>query len=171
MRYKIDLWEGSGCVKKARWDELIKLRSLANYQFGSRIGEFFFPEDIAVTRSKKTGRIRDIYYKGELIAIYRPRDGLISLSLAGAKRFFKNVKNPPSIVVVMDGVEEFVRKGKTVFAKHIVEADAEIRPQDEAFVVNRKRDLLAVGRASLSGEEMMSFKKGIAVRVRKGVDQ
>jgi len=158
-------------VEKARWDELIKLRSLANYQFGNRIGEIFFPDSITVTHSKRTGRIRDIYYRGELIAIYRPRDGLISLSLAGAKRLLKNVKNLPSIVVIEGDAEKFVRKGKTVFAKHVVNADPEIRPKDEIFVVNKKRELLAVGRASLSGEEMMYFKKGMAVRVRKGVDQ
>ena len=158
-------------MEKARWDELIKLRSLANYQFGNRIGDIFFHEDITVSHSKRTGRIRDIYHKDELIASYRPRDGLISLSLSGAKRLFKKVKNPPSIVVVMDDIEDFVRRGKTVFAKHVIKADIEIRSQDETFVVNKKRKLLAVGRASLSGEEMMSFRKGMAVRVRKGVDQ
>ncbi len=106
-----------------------------------------------------------------MIAIYRPRDGLLSPSLAGARRLLENVKSLPSIVVVNNDAEKFVKKGKTVFSKYVINADPEIRPQDETFIVNRKRELLAVGRALLSGEEMISFKKGIAVKVRKGVDQ
>ena len=155
---------------KIRRDELVKLRSLFNYQFGESLGEIFFPEQTEVTHSKRTGRIRDILYKDELIAVYRPRDGLISLSLAGAERFLNIVKNSPSIVVINDEIEKFIREGKTVFAKHVVKADPRIRAQDEIIVVNNQRELLTVGRALLSGREMLCFKKGIAVKVRKGVN-
>ncbi len=156
-------------LEKARWDELIKLRSLFNYQFGANYGDLFFPEDIKITRSKRTGRIRDIFLNDELIAIFRPRVGLISLSLAGAKRFLDVVEDSRSIVVVEEGVEDFIRKGKTVFAKHVIEADHRIRTQDEVIVTNKKKDLLAVGKAFLSGREMLCFRRGIAVNVRKGL--
>lgn len=158
-------------MRGANLSELIKLRSLANYQFGDRIGEILFPKDIEVTHSRKTGRIREIYFNEELIAVYRPRDGLLSLSLVGAKKIMSNVEEPPSRVVLSDDAVEFVRNGKTVFAKHVIDADRNIRPQDETVIVNGVGELLAVGRAILSGEEMISFKKGVAVRVRKGVDQ
>lgn len=156
-------------LEKARWDELIKLRSLFNYQFGENYGDLFFPEDIKITRSKRTGRIRDIFYNGELIAIFRPRVGLITLSLVGAKRFLDVVEGSRSIVVVDDGVEDFIRKGKSVFAKHVIKADHRIRSQDEVIITNEKKDLLAVGKAFLSGREMLCFNRGIAVNVRKGL--
>lgn len=156
-------------MEKAQWDELIKLQSLFNYQFGDIHGDLFFPKDIRVTRSKKTGRVRDIYYKRELIAIFRPKVGLISLSLAGAKRFLDVSKNSKSIIVVDEDIEDFIREGKTVFAKHVLESDYRIRPQDEVIITNKKRDLLAVGKASLSGKEMFYFNRGEAVNVRKGL--
>jgi len=62
-----------------------------------------------------------------------------------------------------------IREGRNVFAKHVVKADPWIRPQDEVIVVNDRRELLAVGRAVLTGSEMTQFKRGIAVKTRRGV--
>ena len=156
-------------METARWDEIVKLRSLFNYQFGDIHGDLFFPEEIRVTRSRKTGRVRYIYYKRELIAIFKPKVGLISLSLAGAKRFLDISENSKSIIVVDENIEDFIRGGKTVFAKHVLKADYRIRPQDEVIITNKRRDLLAVGKASLSGREMFYFNRGKAVNVRKGL--
>jgi 7-cyano-7-deazaguanine tRNA-ribosyltransferase len=158
-------------MKKAKINELTKLRSIANFQFDNRMGEILFPEEIEVTRSKRTGRIREIYLNSELLAVYRPRDGLLSLSLAGARRILEKNKDLPSKVVLEDIAVEFVSNGKSLFAKHVIESDVNIRPQDEVIIVNKKGDLIAVGRATLSGTEMLSFKKGIAVRVRSGINQ
>ena len=158
-------------MKKAKINELIKLRSLANFQFGNRIGETLFPEEIEVTHSKRTGRMREIYLNNEVIAIYRPRDGLFSLSLAGARRVLEKNKDLPFEVVLEDIAVEFVSKGKSLFAKHVIESDMNIRPKDEVIIVNKKGELIAVGKATLSGTEMLSFKKGIAARVRSGINQ
>jgi predicted RNA-binding protein (TIGR00451 family) len=49
-----------------------------------------------------------------------------------------------------------------------VEADDEIRRKDEVIVLNESEEVLAVGRAGLSGEEMKAFKTGVAVKVRRG---
>lgn len=158
-------------MKKANINELTKLRSLANFQFTNRIGEILFPEEIEVTHSRRTGRIREIYLNNELIAIYRPRDGLLSLSLAGARGILEKNKDPPLKVVLEDIAVEFVSKGKSLFAKHVIESDINIRSQDEVIIVNKKGELIAVGKATLNGTEMLSFKKGIAVRVRSGINQ
>jgi len=158
-------------MKKAKINELIKLRSLANFQFGNRIGKTLFPEEIEVTHSKRTGRIREIYLNNELIAVYRPRDGLLSLSLVGARGILEKNKILPFKVVLEDIAVEFVSKGKSLFAKHVIESDINIRPQDEVIIVNKRGELIAVGKATLSGTEMLSFKKGIAARIRSGINQ
>ena len=58
--------------------------------------------------------------------------------------------------------------GKSVFAKHVLDADTAISPQDEVIVLDKGGNLLAVGKAILTGNEMKLFKKGLAVRVRRG---
>ena len=61
--------------------------------------------------------------------------------------------------------------GINVFAKHVKDADPEIRPGSEVIIVDEEDNLLAVGKAILNGKEMIAFKSGIAVKVRRGVGE
>ncbi|MEM2385643.1 MAG: PUA domain-containing protein [Candidatus Bathyarchaeia archaeon] len=148
---------------------LRRIRSVADYQFGKGVGEKLFPENVEIVYSKRTGRIRYVYLDGKRLVTLRPMDGLFSLSIEGAKRIVENSIPAKCFVVVKNGVSKFVAEGGDVFAAHIVKADSEIRPKDEVIVVNEKGEVLAVGRAILSGEEMTAFRTGVAVKVRRGV--
>ena len=150
-------------------DALQKIRSVADYQFGRDAGKKLFPDDVRIVYSKNTGKIRHIHLGKELLATLRPTTGLFVLTLAGAKRLAREVKPLWCWVKVHDDAEPFVAKGRSAFAKHVIDADDEIRPNEEVIVVNRKGEVLAVGRALLSGKEMKEFKRGMAVRVRRGV--
>ncbi len=148
---------------------LRKIRSVANYQFGKDVGKKLFPDRVKIVYSKRTGKIRHIYLDGKLLATLRPTNGLFSLTIKGAKRMMKNVKKQRLWVKVMAEAEPFIVKGKSVFAKHVVNSDNEIRPQEEVVVINEKNEVLAVGKALLTGMEMKAFRRGVAVRVRRGV--
>ena len=150
-------------------DALQKIRSVADYQFGRDAGKKLFPDEIRIVYSKNTGKIRHIHLKEELLATLRPTTGLFVLTLAGAKRVVREVKPLRYWVKIQDEAEPFVSKGRSAFAKHVIDADDEIRPQDEVLVINRENEVLAVGRALLSGKEMKEFSRGMAVRVRRGV--
>jgi len=150
-------------------NDLQKIRSVADYQFGKGVGEKLFPSEVKITHSKRTGRIRHVYLEEKRLATLRPTNGLFSLTIAGAKRIMEHTKPQRLWVRVMEEAEPFVVKGKSVFAKHVIDADEEIRPQEEVIVMNEKGEVLAVGRAMLSGREMKAFKRGVAVRVRRGV--
>jgi predicted RNA-binding protein (TIGR00451 family) len=152
-----------------KFNDLCRIRSVADYQFGKGLGEKLFPSEVEIVYSKRTGRIRHVYLEGERLATLRPTDGLFSLAIAGAKRIMERVKPQPLWVRVREEAETFVGKGKSVFAKHVIDADEEIRPQEEVIVMNERGEVLAVGKAILSGKEMKAFKKGVAVRVRRGV--
>jgi uncharacterized protein with predicted RNA binding PUA domain len=149
-------------------DALRRIRSVADYQFGKGVGEKLFPENVEIAYSKRTGRIRYIYLDGKRLATLRPMDGLFSLSIEGAKRIIESGAPAKCIVTVKNTVSKFIADGGDVFAVHVVKADNEIRPKDEVIVVNEKGEVLAVGRAVLSGEEMTAFKVGVAVKVRRG---
>lgn len=145
-----------------------RIRSVADYQFGKGIGAKLFPENVEIIRSKRTGRIRYVYFDGKRLATLRPTDGLFSVSIAGAKRIVENANSAKCLVSVMDDVSKFIAEGGDVFAKHVVKADGDIRPKDEVIVVDEMGEVLAVGRAVLSGEEMITFTRGVAVKVRRG---
>jgi predicted RNA-binding protein (TIGR00451 family) len=147
---------------------LVRIRSIADYQFGRGVGARLFSKTVKIEYSKRTGRIRYIFHNGERLATLRPMDGLFSLSVSGAKRIAENPHFARYLVVVRNDVSGFVSAGGDVFAVHVVSADEEIRPKSEVIVVDERAEVLAVGRAVLSQEEMKAFNSGVAVKVRHG---
>ncbi|MDI6820407.1 MAG: hypothetical protein QMC89_05850 [Candidatus Hodarchaeaceae archaeon] len=146
--------------------ELQKLRAVADYQFDRGVGTRLFPDDIKVLRTG--GRVRQVKLGPDLLCAVRASDGFIVLNRRGAELVHAALKYPRLRVVVADDAAPFIADGKTVFAKHVVGADQEIRPAEEVLVVNKNDRLLASGRALLAGEEMLAFKVGKAVSVRRG---
>ena len=149
-------------------DLLQTVRKIADYQFGKGAGHKLFPDSVSFTISKKTGRVRQILHEGKLIATLNPLSGLLNLTIEGAKKLAVEGKVKPRWVKVQDGVASFIENGSDVFAKHVVEADEEIRPMEEVIVFNSRNEVIAVGKAVLSGTEMLDFKKGVAVKIRRG---
>ena len=78
--------------------------------------------------------------------------------------------SPSMRVRVEDEPAEFASKGNNVFAKFVIDCDPEIRPGDDVLVINTKDELAAVGRALMNREEMLAFKRGVAVRVKDSPD-
>jgi len=148
---------------------LRKVRTIADYQFGSGAGEALFPDGCAFTLSS-TGRIRQVAFEGVRLATIRAQDGRLTLGIAGAARLKRACAPPAYRVVIRDDVAPFIVQGRNAFAKHVVSADAAIRAGDEVLVVACGDELLATGAALLSGEEMLAFNYGVAVKVRQGRD-
>ncbi len=144
--------------------EVYKVKAIADYLFGKNVGDVLFNGEIRVERAR-TGKIRRIYSKDTLLATLRPRDGFLILTIEGAKRMLK-LRYPKNRVVVDSRVEEFVKEGKNVFARFVVDADEEITPYQEVIVVNEEDELLATGTAILNAREMKVFNRGIAVKTR-----
>jgi 7-cyano-7-deazaguanine tRNA-ribosyltransferase len=150
-------------------DVKIKLMAIADYQFGKDAGNILFEGDIEVEWAR-TGRIRRVYSGDALLATLRASDGSLILTIKGAKRLLR-LEYPKNRVVVSKEISKFIREGKSIFAKFVIDCDKEIRPSQEVIVVDSEDDLLATGRAILNGEEMLAFGRGIAVKTRHKVDE
>ena len=148
---------------------LKRVRTIADYQFGRGAGEVLFPDNVEFQFSS-TKRIRQILLDNNRIATVRAKDGMLTLSIEGARKLHEFLKYPTQRVVVNSDAEPFVAKGKTAFARHVVAVDTDIRAGVEVLVVGENDNLLATGKAMLSAIEMMAFKKGIAVDVRNGIE-
>jgi len=149
-------------------NELAKIRSIADYQFGKGVAAKLFPENVEVEYSPRTGRIRFINIDGERLATLRPTDGLLSLSVKAAKFVAENAAFAHCFVTVKNDVSEYIAAGGDVFAVHVVKVDVEIRASDEVIVLDEAGNVFAVGKAMLSSVEMTAFKSGVAVKVRHG---
>jgi predicted RNA-binding protein (TIGR00451 family) len=148
--------------------DLTKVRSIADYQFGKGVGKILFPKAVTISYSRRTGRIRYVHLDQKRLVTLRPTDGLFSLSIEGARRIAETSRSAGCFVTVQDGVSGFIADGSDVFAAHVVKAHSDIRAKDEVIVIDKNRQVLAVGRAVLPGDEMTTFKRGVAVKVRRG---
>ena len=79
------------------------------------------------------------------------------------------VKGAFAFGLVLDDSVPFNRDGKNVMAAFVLQCCKGVRPDDEVLAVNGKDELVAHGRALLNAEEMESFTRGVAVRVREGI--
>ncbi len=86
-----------------------------------------------------------------------------------AYRFVKTFKKQLKYTAIIDEeAEPFVRDGKTIFSKFVVDLDDDIRAEDEIFIVNEEWEPVAIGKAIVGAKEIREFKKGAAARNRWG---
>jgi uncharacterized protein with predicted RNA binding PUA domain len=149
---------------------LSRARVIAEFQFGPGTGAALFPEGCEFTLSR-TGRVRQILFRGDRLATLRAQDGRLTLSISGALRLHGAIPAPGARVTILEDVAPFAEAGKNVFARHVVAADPGIHAGDEVLVVDGKDRLLATGSAALSGKEMLAFNYGVAVSVRQGSER
>ncbi len=157
-------------MKKTSVDmDLIKVSAVLDMQFGTGASKVLFSGDLRFVKSKNTGKIRNVYCDGNHVLSMRAEDGLFTLKAHGAKLLHKSFKKPKLRVVIDEDAVPFVKECKSVFAKFVVECDPDLRPYDECLIVDKKDNLIAVGRTLLNSEEMTAFNHGAAVKTREAV--
>jgi archaeosine synthase len=135
------------------------LKAIADYQFGDGAGDALF-EDIRVKGRypKLKAYARGSESEGEQLAALVPNYGVLSFTLAGA-RLWRDSDAPTKV----GEIDDFVPHG-SVLAPGVVDASDDIRVGDE--VVIEGPQAFAVGRAEMSGPEMVGSSRGIASSVR-----
>jgi archaeosine synthase len=131
------------------------VKAIADYQFGDGAGDELFDELNTTSRYPKLQIRND---DGDQLAVMVPQYGVLAFTLAGARRWVES--DAPTKRVEIDG---FVPHG-SVLAPGVVDADDEVRVGDEVVVEGPRA--FGVGRAEMSGPEMRSSTRGIAVEVR-----
>ncbi len=157
-------------VRKASTEEVSFLRSILNYQVGREVAHEIIPEGILVKVSRRTGRIREVLLPdGRRLASIRASSFTFNFTLELGKLLHTLIQPPGLRAVVVNEVVPYVIKGSSVFSRHIIEVDEELRAGDEVLVVDESDNLLCTGRLILSPEEIMHFIRGPAIRLRECV--
>ncbi len=138
---------------KSHTRQLHMLRSVARYQFNTVAADQLVPDDYRLR-----GRFdRRLMQGDEQIAVLHHDYGLYSLNIKGGV-ILNNIG--------VNWVEiDFEMKTNTLFAPGVVDAYPDIIPKDEVVII-RKGEVVGVGKAVMSGNEMKKGEKGVAVRVR-----
>ncbi len=146
----------SGSESDKKWGieemKLDHIRATVDYQFGSSAGELLTDGAAVKAPFPKF----QLFKEKQQLATLIPQYGTVALTLEGALR----LKNHPFYKV---NIADFVPHS-SILAPGVLEADPQIRPNDEVIVVGEK--FFGVGRAQMSGWEMKECAKGIAVELR-----
>ena len=127
------------------------LKKICDFQFGRGSNRYLISENV-------TKKAYQIFSDDEQIASINPRTGYLALSLKGGDLLSGFGRYIVSI--------SFKPEGNNIFAIGVTDADPKIRPGDEVIV--KYDDLVVgVGRAVLSGDEMVKATKGLTVVLRK----
>ncbi|HEX9908902.1 MAG TPA: tRNA guanosine(15) transglycosylase TgtA [Thermoplasmata archaeon] len=163
----LEFLKDAGLEGRGEFDlDLARCRAVLDMQFGKGAGDILRLGKVELVKSRRTGKIRNVLIGGAHALSMRATDGRFTLKLEGAKLLRDFLAPPGMRVVIEDEPAEFAARGNNVFAKFVSDCDPDIRPGDDVMVVNTKGALAAVGRALLNREEMLAFKRGIAVRVK-----
>jgi len=157
-------------MEKDRLLALRKLKGISDYQFGPDITDILFNDldKIKIIRSKNTGKIRYIHLKEDLLLTLKPTNGFFTLGFLAADMIIKSTSTPKLRAVVLNEISEFIREGRNVFCKHILDIDEYLRPNDEIIVVNQEQEILAIGRVKIPIPYIKYFNRGVGIDVRKG---
>ena len=116
-------------------------------------------EEVIIKRSK-TGMPRYVLSRnGERLFTLRPHDFLPTLSPSSAKMLAKCLPGKSGKVYVSE------QPTKTVFNKHVIDADPNILRGIDVLVIH-EGELVAFGKSVVSGVEMVKINFGEAVKVR-----
>ena len=148
---RLGLAVAEACREAVRLPDLrlLHYRAHADFYFGPGAGE-------ALLEGKIVVRGREIQDEAKKPLASWTINGSMALSMEGAKRLERLGR-----YIVRIG--DFLPRG-SLLAPGVVEAEEQIRPGDEVIVVGEKA--FGVGRARMSGWEMVSSTRGVAVDLR-----
>lgn len=151
------------------WDWLDRRRVMttADYQFGPGAGQALFETGVRFVRSPNNDMVRNCIVRGDLLASFRPTDGLLSLRLVGGEVLRRSLPSPRLRLVLDEDAAAFVSEGKNPMARFVQAADPGLRPGDECLLVTPGDRLVGVGRMLLAGPEVPQVHRGAAARTRK----
>ncbi len=146
------------------------VKAIADYLLGDGAGEDLFGGPDDDTSIRTTGRYPKLQVwaddgdggrdgePGDQLATMVPQYGTLSFTIDGARRWVES--DAPTKRVRID---PFVPHG-SVLAPGVIDADDDIRVGDEVVIEGPKA--FAVGRAEMSGPEMVDSTRGVASEVR-----
>ena len=144
-------------------DSISKIKYSIDSLFGNGTSKFF-PKDVEITYSKKTGRIRTVSHNERLLCTLRI-DGGLAITPFLAQLLMKSKSFRENCVKISEDAASFVKEGRSVFCKHVTWCGKNVRISGETPVLFNG-EVIAVGKAVLSYDMISDFERGVAIKIR-----
>ena len=144
-------------------DPLLKISHTIDSLFGKGVSKSL-PKEIEINFSKRTGRIKSVFYKEKLLCTLRI-DGGLAITPFFAQLLLKNKKFKENCIEINKEAAPFVSNGRSVFCKHVLRCGKNVEISSDTPILYRNK-VIAVGRAVLSSQMITDFQRGVAIKVR-----
>ncbi len=160
-----------GDIRPAFDYDIKRINSVSEKQFNAPL----IPEGhlVVLNKAPYEDRMDEIIVDGEVLASLRFEieicEWVLLPRLEGARRLFqgRDRKALKKWVVIDQAVVPFIlEKGASVLAPGVLDADPEIKKEDEVIVLNPTGEVICCGRARMTGKEMREENHGHAVKPR-----
>ena len=120
----------------------------------------------------RTRRVNNILLDGIHIFSQRLTDGGLSITNEGAKWIHQQMVEGGEVpcVIIDSDAEPFIRDGRNVMHGFILGSKGPLRNGMPCLLVNEAGELVGHGISQCGQRELLSFRKGIAVKVRGGIN-
>lgn len=160
-----------GDIRPAFDYDIKRINSVSEKQFNAPL----IPEGhlVVLNKAPYEDRMDEIIVDGEVLASLRFEiescEWVLLPRLEGARRLFqgRDRKALKKWIVIDQAVVPFIlEKGASVLAPGVLDADPEIKKEDEVVVLNPDGEVICCGRARMTGKEMREENHGHAVKPR-----
>jgi len=145
--------------------ELNRIIQILEFQFPGVATDFL--QDIFINISRKTGRIREIYREidGKKVLLFslRTSDGRMLPTFIGGLLIIQTGYDKNRIFIDDEAIP-FIKKGKSVYCKHVTKIDDNIVPNSEVFILDNANNYLATGIAIQPSYAVLQLNLGVAVK-------
>ncbi len=160
-----------GDIRPAFNYDIKRINSVSEKQFNAPL----IPDGhlVVLNKAPYEDRMDEIIVDGKVLASLRFEiescEWVLLPRLEGARRLFqgRDRKALKKWVVIEQAVVPFIlEKGASILAPGVLDADPDIKKEDEVVVLNPTGEIICCGRARMSGKEMCEENRGNAVKPR-----
>ena len=149
--------------------DIERIRELADRTFGPGCGKALIPDGhiVIMNKSPAIDRMEEVFCDGAALTTLRYDLGkgwTFIIRTQGAFRI-KDAATKGRVFLNPEAVP-FIRENKNLMVPGIVDADESIEAGDEVLMMLQDHTVIATGMAKMSGKDMKTLEKGVAVKTR-----
>ena len=136
-----------------------------DYIFGKGVHSLLSIEKFRPIFSKRTGKIKQLFYDNTLFGTFRP-NGTIALTSDAYRILSKSRVFKKNTAVIKADQVNFVKNSSSVFVSNIKELGKNVFVGSDVFIVTPEDYLIGIGKATISYLQIKRFKSGLCIKNR-----
>ncbi|MEM0054122.1 MAG: PUA domain-containing protein [Nitrososphaeria archaeon] len=145
--------------------EIKDIPFVIDYIFGRGVHNTLLIDKFKPIFSKRTGKIKQLFYDNFLFGSLRP-NGTIALTSYAYSILSKNKVFKKNTVIIREDQIDLVKNSSSVFVKNVKKIEKNVFVGSDVFIVSPKGEFIGIGKAVISYSQIKHFKSGLCIKIR-----